>query len=455
MLEKSRVLSLFKLWGMVIGAERIKKMKSKKSIGKFLIGICLMLCSYAFLQLMPNEESAGAYFIFAVSAFCFIVGIVWVGNFFSNPSSKFAAALFNVCFTLVSIIMIVYGIYYMITDDFSFRGTLIFTILLIEAIFIFMLAKGSVYNEAVDGIQIVTELHTPINELFEAFKDVDTPYGRPWMGHVKSIEEECMIYGPTKDDSFLFAYYSFGKFFIGENGYYASLNEEDAEEHLVDITIGNGHENDEDAPLFNLIGRLYPAMYRSMFTAYAQTGIAEWKYGSLSNGNGAKVYTFDEHFAWFHQIYHLINQDGNQIYEIKGMVPFKTFRLIDSARGEEVLRMTKRLFHLFPRYDFYIDGKFYGFMRQRAKIWHDEFKMNTADGCLKLRKINATISTNYAVYMDDCLIGTLSENLSLHIRNLVFDNFTITVFDDKYLPLLTAMGIMAERELVRDREGEI
>lgn len=60
-----------------------------------------------------------------------------------------------------------------------------------------------------------------------------------------------------------------------------------------------------------------------------------------------------------------------------------------------------------------------------AKIWHDEFKMNTTDGQLKLRNVSVGFGTNYATYMDDRLIGILSENLNLRIRNIIFDNFTI------------------------------
>lgn len=432
-------------------------MKSPKSVGRMLLGVLLIIISYALLPLISYDENILGYLIVAVSTFCFIVGAAWFGSFFSNPASKFGAVVFNIFATLLGIGMIVYGVYFMITDYISFRGIVVFTILLIEALFFFMLAKGSVYNEAVDGVQLASEVHATIQDLYAAFKDVDTPYGRPWIGHVKNIDSDCMIYGPTKDGSFLFGYYSFGKFFIGENGYYADLkeDEEEIQSHIVDTTIGNGHEDDEEAPLYNLVGRLYPAMYRSMFNTYAKTGKAEWTYGSLTGGDGAKAYTFDERFAWFHQVYHLIDEEGNSVYDVSGIAPFKTFKLLDSKSGNEVLMMTKRLLRPLPRYDFYLDGRFYGSMRQRAKIWHDEFKMDTADGVLKLREISATIGTNYAVFMDERLIGTLSENLNLRIRNIVFDNFTITVFDDKYLPVLTAMGIMAERELVRDRQGKI
>lgn len=429
-------------------------MKSKKSFGRMLLGALLIVISYALLALLSYDENFLGYIIIAVSAFCFIVGAAWFGNFFSEPASKVGAFLFNAFSWILAIGMVAYGIYFMIVDYFSFRGITVFTLLLIEAISFFMLGKGSVYNEAVDGMQVVPDLHTPVDELFEAFKDVDTPYGRPWKGHVKYVDGDCMIYGPTRDGSFLYGYYSFGKFFVGESGYCEFLEEEDIEKHTVDVVIGNGHENDETAPLYNLVGRLYPAMYRSMFTAYAQTGKAEWKYGFLSEGNGAKVYTFDERFAWFHQIYHLIDENGNNVFDVKGTAPFKTFKLLDSNSGREVLLMTKRLLRPLPRYDFYLEGKFYGSMRQRAKIWRDEFKMDTADGVLKLREISVTIGTNYAVYLNERLIGTLSENLNLQIRNIVFDNFTISVFDEKYLPVLTAMGIMAERELVRDREGK-
>ena len=430
-------------------------MKSKRSIKEMLIGVLLLLVSYGMFPFIPHDESIWGYIICGISAFCFIVGFVWVGNFFSNPSSKIGATLTSIFLALLAIGMVAFGSYYMISDKFGFRGVIFFTLLLIEAVFMFMFSRGSVYNEAMDGMQMVDNLYTSLDVLYEDFKNVDTPYGRPWMGHVSSIEEDCMIYGPTLDGSFIFCHYSFGKFFIGESGYYAKLSEEDIEKHLVNTIIGNGHEDDEEAPVFNLIGRLYPRLYHDMFTEYARSGKAEWLYDSLVGENGAKIYTFDERFAWFHQVYHLIDENGNKIYDVRGTAPFKTFKLFESDSEREVIMMTKRLLRLLPRYDFYVNGNRYGTMRQRAKIWHDEFKMDTTDGQLKLRNVSVSFGTNYAAYMDDRLIGILSENLNLRIRNIIFDNFTITVLDSRYLPILTAMGIMAERELVRDRHGKV
>ena len=44
------------------------------------------------------------------------------------------------------------------------------------------------------------------------------------------------------------------------------------------------------------------------------------------------------------------------------------------------------------------------------------------------------------------------DNLSLKIRNFVFDNSIIYVYNDKYTSLITAFAVMVAREIARDRD---
>ena len=45
------------------------------------------------------------------------------------------------------------------------------------------------------------------------------------------------------------------------------------------------------------------------------------------------------------------------------------------------------------------------------------------------------------------------DNMDLTVGNIMFDNAFLIVYDAKYLPQLTALAVMAARELARDKDG--
>lgn len=51
------------------------------------------------------------------------------------------------------------------------------------------------------------------------------------------------------------------------------------------------------------------------------------------------------------------------------------------------------------------------------------------------------------------MIGTIVDNMDLTVGNIMFDNAFLIVYDAKYLPQLTALAVMAARELARDKDG--
>ena len=57
------------------------------------------------------------------------------------------------------------------------------------------------------------------------------------------------------------------------------------------------------------------------------------------------------------------------------------------------------------------------------------------------------------IYLNGTMIGTIVDNMDLTVGNIMFDNAFLIVYDAKYLPQLTALAVMAARELARDKDG--
>lgn len=81
----------------------------------------------------------------------------------------------------------------------------------------------------------------------------------------------------------------------------------------------------------------------------------------------------------------------------------------------------------------------------------DKFEMKVKEGKLELTEYAGSIGHNFCVTLNGKTLGTILDNLDLKMENIVFDNAVIIAYEEKYLPLLAAMAVMAARELARDR----
>lgn len=415
----------------------------------FCFGAILVLLSYLVLLPIPVEESNFGYFLIAIATILFIIGAAMFSIAIPEANSKIGKIVQRIIYAIVGLAILALGIIMAAKRDFEFNGMAIFTVLLIEGLYVGAQAfsktddgEGELYA-TLDGFDI------PVVELYEAFKDVDTPYGKPWIGVVSGTKDQSLIYGPMHNDCFLFAHYVLGKFTITASDQISYLVEnEDLEAHRLPEDIGS--KDYENGRNFNLMSWQYPKNYANMFEQYATTHDAVWTGPDFTKPMEEKIYAFDGKFSMISQKYNLIDEYGTCIYEISSSPLRKCFMIKDSNTKEVVFRITKRRFHFFPRYDFYYNKKKYGTMRQEAVLKRDVFSMKTADGYLELKEILLTIGVNYGVYMDHRIIGFISENLNLTIENVLLDNYAITVYDERYRALLTGMAIMVEREKIRD-----
>ena len=107
--------------------------------------------------------------------------------------------------------------------------------------------------------------------------------------------------------------------------------------------------------------------------------------------------------------------------------------------------MTKKIVSVLPTYQFYYRGELYGTLEKKFVLVKDKFEMKVKEGKLEL------IGHNFCVTLNGKTLGTILDNLDLKMENIVFDNAVIIAYEEKYLPLLAAMAVMAARELARDR----
>ena len=430
-----------------------RKGKTVNKYIKRLWGIVIVLLSHAVLALSGRRESIWGYVVVIISIALFMYGAYVIAITFDKPFGKIGSVIFKILLCAYGAGLIYASCRFLAADNFSFRGALVFTILLIEGIAMFIIAYVNGYNSMIDGMQIVEGMEDDIDKLYNKFKDVDTPFGRPWVGTINPGGMKCLIYGPTENGTFLYGCYEMGTFFFGENENEQCIDQTHIEEHRLHKNVGG--KNNELGEIYDLAAMTYPARYQAMFENYVKTGIASWTEGDTETEPEGSMYVFDERFKLTGQKYHLVDMDGNNVYDLEGTIPLKDFYIRDSHDGSELFRISKRLIHVFPHYDFYSMGEKYGSIRQEVKLSHDIFSMKTVEGKLVMKQVTATIGDNYAVYMDGRLIGTLSEKISLKMHDIVFDNFVLKVFDEHFKPLLTALAIMAEREQVRDRNGVI
>ena len=171
----------------------------------------------------------------------------------------------------------------------------------------------------------------------------------------------------------------------------------------------------------------------------------EYKQGTL--------YRFDEDFRWTGQDFTLRDIDGNPVYKVTGALPLKTFQIYDARDGTERMRMTKRIFHILPHYDFYRDGEKIGTLRKQLDLMHDRYVMRTDEGKIMLQNVTATMGENFQVRRNGEIIGTIAEKLNLSLENIVFDNFVIHARYTRDDLLLTALAVMVARGQARKRFG--
>lgn len=323
------------------------------------------------------------------------------------------------------------------------------TLLLIASITLFQFACTSIYNSMNDRVKMVSNpKEIGLDTVFAAFNELDTALGKPWRGKVKSVRGRPIIFGPNIDGEYIYVH-TFGKgaIAIGFSDIPSFLVPDEKDRWRVEEQ--ESPETLEDVIRYKFVTACIMPELAKRVQEFVDTDIANL--APLGINQNEKIYIFDEEFSWTGQEFFLFDLDENVKLEVNALVPLKTFSVNEPGRDEELLSLTKRIFHIMPTYDLFEAGKKIGRLKKRFIFHRVHFVGETTYGKLELRCMNATIGSNYQVKLDGKQIGTVARKLNIELTNIVFDNFIISVSDPKYLPLIAGMAVIVARQAQREK----
>ena len=244
------------------------KREKKNSVNtEQIFDVICLIASYGILFMIPQNINIFFYLIVGVSAFLFCIGFFRLGLSFDVPASSMKTAL---RLRGSAALIILFGFVLIILKHFSQSSVIAGIMLLIESICLWRMGGNSKsFNEVTPEMQAVPGMEVPIEQLQMAFSDIETQLGYPWIGKLKSIEQDAIIYGPSEDGFVIYGYYLFGRFYVAGSTNVLFPEPEDSQGHLVEEIP------DSDGTL--LAKDLLTKAYAEMFTRYAESGEAHWR----------------------------------------------------------------------------------------------------------------------------------------------------------------------------------
>lgn len=360
---------------------------------------------------------------------------------------------------IVSVLLLLAALGVIIDSQETF-SIIIFTLLLIGGYALWLFSSSKGYNENADMNKMVEMPHRSLQDICRDLQAIDTPLGSPWLCQITAgpLHKDAIVFGPNEADEFVYGCWSMGNFFLTGSTLVGFLQPSAKEAWHLEQKVDN-RKADVDAVYderINLTGIM--TCYQKLFEIYGANGKVSAeeaaKVFAVEHAGKGEIYAFEEDFKLTGQRFFLVNKNGETIYDIEGTWPFKNLYIRKPDSDELVFRMTRRLFHLLPYYDFYTGADksdFYGSFRKKFSFVRDVFVMEAKGEKIIMRSVLGSLGKSYTVQADGRQIGTIGENIAFDLSNLLFDNMVIEVKEPKYTLLMAALGIMSAREMSRDR----
>lgn len=360
---------------------------------------------------------------------------------------------------IISLLLTILAIYFLVkglaigSEEMNKPYVILFTLTLIAAMVMRQFASQKVYNSWNDIIKMIFDTDgITIEKLYEVFGDMDTPLGNPWLGKIAMTKGNSMIFGPNTEGEYIYvAPYRKDRIQVAHNDLTEFITPSKEEEwRLAPQKVQP--DTAEDIIRYRFGSACLLSELTNRLDQYIHNGRIDTS--EIGIKNEAQIYLFYEEFRWLGQDFYLYDTNHEEKMKITAPVPCKTFHIYDKNSGQERFTISKKLFHVMPHYVMYENGKKIGVLKKKMVLHHDWFIANTSYGRLEMKSMNAMFGSNYQVSINGTQIGTIAEKMNINLNNLVFDNFLLSVNEEKYLPLMTAMGVMAAREIKRDKAVE-
>ena len=229
-----------------------------------LVGIFLNIVGISKIYASHGSESS-----ISVAVLLLIEAIVMYSITASHADAPRSQWIMSLIFRAAAVLLVIGAIAYMFIASFSDTAIALGVMLLVEGVVFWAIGGGNnPYNSSLSPIRAVPEMKMAVGELRDALADTETQLGHPWLGKIRTIKEDTIIYGPSDEDVFVYGYYHFGRFYVAYSNDISYLNEEQANSHrITEIPDNKGKCLGAEA---------LPEAYANMIKQYLENGNIVW-----------------------------------------------------------------------------------------------------------------------------------------------------------------------------------
>ncbi len=323
-------------------------------------------------------------------------------------------------------------------------------IIMVVPYILYTLCNPKAYNKmGVSVKSIENTRNVTIEDIYAAFKNMDSNMGKPWLGKIKLVKGNVIIFGPMPDQSYVYIHKLLGQFYVAKNNLINFINAPESEKWRLNPKSFEEGLFSKEQILCSALG--YQYMVDDVFaavSAFVEKGTIT---PFINDKKAGKVYKFTESFRLLGQEFNLLDYDGNAFYEFKATFPLKTFYMYDAKTKDEVFSMSKQIINVLPKYTFNYRGEFYGSFEKELSLIAIRFNMETKDGTFEMLRLSDQLGSSYVIKHNGTIIASLADRLPANFHDIFFDNYIIHVRDTKYTAIASAFAVMAVREATRAR----
>ena len=247
----------------------LDSIKSKKSIvvsGSLLVLCGIILNSAGIIAIWKTQGSDRSV---AAAILLLIEAIVMYSITASQTDTPRSQWIMSLIFRVAVVLLIIGAVTGMIAASFSDTSIAAGLLLLIEGIVFWAMGNGNnPFNSATSPIRAVPGMKKTVQELCDALDNTETQLGFPWLGRIRTIKNDTIIYGPSEEGVFVYGYYHFGRFYVTFSKDVSLLDEGEADAHrITEIPDSKGICLGEES---------LPEAYACMITRYLENGNPIW-----------------------------------------------------------------------------------------------------------------------------------------------------------------------------------
>ena len=256
-------IGFFRL-GFIIDPPKTKKGMLISGSLLVLFGIVLNIAGISKIYASHGSESS-----ISVAVLLLIEAIVMYSITASHAAVPKTQWIMSLIFRAAAVLLVIGAIAYMFIASFSDTAIALGVLLLVEGVVFWAIGGGNnPYNSSLSPIRAVPEMKMTVGELRDALSGTETQLGQPWLGKVRGIREDTIIYGPDEENVFVYGYYHLGRFYLAYSNDTSFLDTEEANEHrTAEVPDGKGT---------CLCADMLPEAYANMIKQYFENGNIVW-----------------------------------------------------------------------------------------------------------------------------------------------------------------------------------